>query len=283
MRAEGPSGEAEEMRNDGPIQANVAEGRPEGRSPRGRSGRRERGPRNENAAGEANADGQAPGAEGHEHLAASATPDQAADQQATGDNAEARNNGEGREKRSRDRYGRDRGGRGDRAPRGDRSASDETLQDGEAAPVQMEFNAGVMSTADQSPAATVAAAAPAAPVASAAPVAAPVAAAQAVAPVAVAATVPAARMPAVETYVLPQDDLQQVAVSSGLQWVNTDPQRVAAVQALIAAEPAPVHTPRERTATVVVEEGPLVLVETRRDLRPAAADAQHQATEAASS
>jgi ribonuclease E len=35
----------------------------------------------------------------------------------------------------------------------------------------------------------------------------------------------------------------------------------------MAAEPKPVHVPRERPATVVSDEGPLVLVETRRDLR----------------
>lgn len=52
-----------------------------------------------------------------------------------------------------------------------------------------------------------------------------------------------------------------------MQWVNSDPQRVAAVQAAIAAEPQPVHVPRERPPAVVLDEGPLVLVETRRDLR----------------
>jgi ribonuclease E len=38
------------------------------------------------------------------------------------------------------------------------------------------------------------------------------------------------------------------------------------VQAAIAAEPKPLHVPRERPAPVVIDEGPLVLVETRRDL-----------------
>jgi len=45
------------------------------------------------------------------------------------------------------------------------------------------------------------------------------------------------------------------------------PERVAQVQAAIAAEPAPVHVPRERPAPVVLDSGPLILVETRRDLR----------------
>ncbi len=38
-------------------------------------------------------------------------------------------------------------------------------------------------------------------------------------------------------------------------------------QEAIAAQPKPVHVPRERPAPVVLDEGPLVLVETRRDLR----------------
>jgi ribonuclease E len=38
------------------------------------------------------------------------------------------------------------------------------------------------------------------------------------------------------------------------------------VQAAIAAEPKATRVPRERPAPVVVAEGPLVLVETRRDL-----------------
>jgi ribonuclease E len=42
---------------------------------------------------------------------------------------------------------------------------------------------------------------------------------------------------------------------------------VSTVQAAIAAEPKPVHVPRERPAAVIIEEGPLVLVETRKDLR----------------
>jgi ribonuclease E len=49
--------------------------------------------------------------------------------------------------------------------------------------------------------------------------------------------------------------------------VNSDPARIAAVQAAIAAEPKPVHVPRERPAPVVMDEGPLILVETKRDLR----------------
>lgn len=73
-------------------------------------------------------------------------------------------------------------------------------------------------------------------------------------------------MPAIASYALPTDSLVQVAQESGLQWVNSDPARIAAVQAAIAAEPTPVHTPRARTTPVVLDQGPLVLVETKRDL-----------------
>lgn len=74
-------------------------------------------------------------------------------------------------------------------------------------------------------------------------------------------------MPKVTDYALPQDDLVQVAQGSGLQWVNTNADSVAKVQAAIAAEAQAVHVPRERPVAVNVEAGPLVLVETKRDLR----------------
>jgi ribonuclease E len=35
----------------------------------------------------------------------------------------------------------------------------------------------------------------------------------------------------------------------------------------MAAEPKPAHVPRERPPVQVADEGPLVLVETKRDLR----------------
>ena len=97
-------------------------------------------------------------------------------------------------------------------------------------------------------------------------------------PIAVApeATVSAGRAPApaptpalpavVEPYVLPLSELQRIAQDCGLEWINSDAAKVATVQAAIAAEPKPVHVPRERKPVVVVDEGPLVLVETRKDL-----------------
>jgi ribonuclease E len=73
-------------------------------------------------------------------------------------------------------------------------------------------------------------------------------------------------MPRVQSFTLPVADMQAVAQSSGLEWVNSNPERIAAVQAAIAAEPKPVHIPRERPPVVILDEGPLVLVETRKDL-----------------
>jgi len=73
-------------------------------------------------------------------------------------------------------------------------------------------------------------------------------------------------LPKVQAFELPLADLAQVAEGSGLHWVNSDAERVAQVHAAIAAEAKPIHVPRERPAAAVTEEGPLVLVETRRDL-----------------
>ena len=83
-------------------------------------------------------------------------------------------------------------------------------------------------------------------------------------------------MPRVQTFELPVQELISVAQGSGLEWVNSDAEKIAAAQAAIAADPRPVHVPRERPPVVVVDEGPLVLVETRRDL-PLPFEQQQQA------
>ena len=80
------------------------------------------------------------------------------------------------------------------------------------------------------------------------------------------APAPAAALPSVANFVLPVEKLADVAQNAGLVWVNSDAAKIAAVQAAIAAAPAPVRVPRERPAPVVVDAGPLVLVETRRHL-----------------
>ncbi|MFT6589490.1 MAG: ribonuclease E [Rhodoferax sp.] len=73
-------------------------------------------------------------------------------------------------------------------------------------------------------------------------------------------------MPKLQPFVLPMADLAQIAQNSGLNWVNSDAAKIASVQAAIAAEPKPVHVPRERPTTLQVEDAQLVLIETKRDL-----------------
>jgi ribonuclease E len=70
----------------------------------------------------------------------------------------------------------------------------------------------------------------------------------------------------VPAFELPLGDLQQIADGAGLQWVHSDADKVQTVQQAIAAEPAPVHVPRERKPVALPDDGPLVLVETRKDL-----------------
>ena len=88
----------------------------------------------------------------------------------------------------------------------------------------------------------------------------PLAPPQAAEPIVVAAAA------APTTFELPLRDLQALAEGAGLTWVHSDADKVAAAQAAIAAEPRPVRVPRERAPMVVLDEGPLVLVETKKDL-----------------
>ncbi len=74
-------------------------------------------------------------------------------------------------------------------------------------------------------------------------------------------------MPKLQPFALPVDTLVQVAEQSGLSWVNSDAAKIAAVQAAIAAEPKAVRIPRERAPTAQTTDEPLVMVETKRDLR----------------
>ncbi len=108
----------------------------------------------------------------------------------------------------------------------------------------------------------------AAPVVEPAPMPAPVATpAPVVVPVPAAAPVlaPAAAAP-VESYALPLQDLQAVAESAGLQWVNSDAAKIRAVQEAMAGESKPVQAPRAPKPVEPIDQGPLVLVETRKDL-----------------
>ena len=155
---------------------------------------------------------------------------------------EPRPEGEQRERRSRDRYGRDR------RERGDRAAEAVVATGAEVSPAEMEVFAGHAPLPQEHHAGGGRAAAPAQ--APAAPEA-----------------IRTHAVPRVQPFRLPVDELKDVAEGSGLQWVLSDADKIAAAQAAMAAEPKPVHVPRERPPVVVIDEGPLVLVETKRDLR----------------
>jgi ribonuclease E len=199
-----------------------------------------------------------------------------------------------RERRSRDRYGRDRR---ERAPRDeteagqDNPATAEPVTPSASAQDEAVYEPPVRSSyfnlpTEAAPSATTSSteqaaadrpSAPQAPATSDTPrqavaeevVAPPVErreAEKAIAPAATPAPV-ATSLPAVPAFELSIETLQQVAQSSGLEWVNSNPEKVAQVQAAIAAEPKSIHAPREPRPVVVLDEGPLVLVETRKDLR----------------
>lgn len=197
--------------------------------------------------------------------------------------AEAGADGQAREKRSRDRYGRERGPRSERIERnerGDRSGARER-QNGDAEQALDGFPPANQDHAQQQ---AIAHAVPVEPIASqealsvvvATPAGSAVKAEPRVplserpreTPVNVAhGQVSPKVLPKVQGFNLPVADLVQVAQGSGLSWVNSDPAKIAAVQSAIAAEPKQVHVPRERPASVQIDAGPLILVETKRDLR----------------
>lgn len=214
---------------------------------------------------------------------------------------EAGDQSQGRGPRSRDRYGRERAPRGERAERGERGdrndqraprdqqqpldgfTADGSGSNDRHAPVERPQRASYFAVQEPVPAATAVAstvtpvAAPEVSASMPAPVAAmpsPAVAVPAQAPAAkpapVVASAPVAApqgLPKVQSFDLPIEALNQVATSSGLSWVNSDPAKIAAVQAAIAAEAKPVRVPRERPAPVQIDTTPLVLVETKRDLR----------------
>jgi ribonuclease E len=102
-----------------------------------------------------------------------------------------------------------------------------------------------------------------------APAAAPAAPAFVPVPVPAPVPAPAARSAEpirIEPYVLPASSLSDMAHAAGLTWVQSDADKISAVRAAMAAEPAPVRVPREPRRHVLVDDGPLVLVETKKDL-----------------
>lgn len=67
-------------------------------------------------------------------------------------------------------------------------------------------------------------------------------------------------------FILETTALAAVAESAGLQWVNSDADKMRSAQEAMANEPKPVHMPRAIKPAAVIDEGPLMLVETRKDL-----------------
>ncbi|VTU35638.1 Ribonuclease E [Variovorax sp. PBL-H6] len=205
-----------------------------------RSGREERAPRGERGEGrrERRSDGASRTTEGSPAAETTLATD-SAPEAVTGDSA-PRREGDERRGRSRDRYGRDRRERG---PREEADANSAAL------PLEVADANGAAELDGLPKALADRPATPSAP--------------------AIVVDAPAARthaLPKVQPYELPTDELAQIAEGSGLQWVNSNAERVAQVRAAMAAEPRLVHVPRERPPTIVPDEGPLILVETRRDL-----------------
>ena len=177
-----------------------------------------------------------------------------------------------REKRSRDRYGRDRRDRANQ-PRPPRTGSVGTADDGpigssdtpqaDSAPGS-DAGAG---TAEQKTAIDLTTeASHATPAADAASTASPAPVVVEKEPAALSNAVGNVAAVSKPAYVLPVEDLHAIARQAGLEWINSDADKVAKVQADIAAEPVAVRQPREPQVVVLPDDGPLILVETRRDL-----------------
>jgi ribonuclease E len=164
--------------------------------------------------------------------------------------------------------GRRRGRSRDRFRRERRDGDAPAAEDGSAAPAT---EIAAEATAAEAPAAPLVALADLPPAAEAAPAAAPVTSVAASPVVVTAEPAPApapvvAKLPAVQSYALPIADLHGLAGAAGLVWVNSDADKIRDAQAAIAATPPAPHVPRERPPLVEIDEGPLVLVETRKDL-----------------
>ena len=248
------SGERGEATADGGTAAGAdnreeREAREAGRGPR----RTERRPRQELPVGETT-NSEAPVTESvYAARAAAAAAGNTHQSEGTGLAAEPTESADARERRPRD--ARERGPRRERRARG----ADDTQQDRSQAgqqPLEGFSHPPVQEAAQVTP------------VAQQPERVAESVAAGALAPAPTAAAEPsAADLPKAPPFVLAVDELAQVAHSSGLNWVNSDAAKINAALAAIAAEPKAIHVPRERPPAVATDEGPLVLVETKRDLR----------------
>ncbi len=179
-------------------------------------------------------------------------------------NVEGEANPRNRERRSRDRYGRDRRDRTTReagtesvdaaAPADTANIIVSATSVSDEAPTRSYFNVANSDTS------------PVTPASEQAPVAAAAATAKA-APERNTSAGSTARMPKIAAYTLSVDDMMGVAQAAGLQWVLSDADKVRQAQIAIANTPKPVHVPREPKPVLVMDTGPLVLVETRQDLK----------------
>ncbi|QTD43879.1 Rne/Rng family ribonuclease [Ottowia testudinis] len=208
----------------------------------------------------------------HTAMTATALPEGAAPDSGT----DAAAGEERRERRSRDRYGRDRRERnGERREEHAANLPGAVSADGSVAhadgdtPAPRSYfarSAGAAGTGTPATFEQNLATAPVEQAPTATQIIANSAIAPTIAPAAAPATPPANGLPKVMPFSLPLGELETLAQAAGLQWVNSDADKVATVQAAIAAEPRPIHVPRERPPLIALDDGPLVLVETRKDL-----------------
>ena len=190
------------------------------------------------------------GAEPSNGLAPEGVPADAGTAEAAGADVQAAQpaeGGESRESRPRERQSRERRPRGERAPR---QPDTDEARSSDSGPQQALEGFAPPAPEQQVATAELAAVSPAV----------------AVAVATVAGPAPTG-LPKVQAYALPLHDLAQMAQGCGLEWINSDAEKIRIAQEAIAAQPSMSHVPRERPAAVLVDEGPLVLVETRRDLR----------------
>ena len=75
---------------------------------------------------------------------------------------------------------------------------------------------------------------------------------------------PVAPAEPVQAYQMPLAALESMLAAVGLVMVSTDPEKWRVAQEEAARRPVPVRVPRERKPAVVLDEGPLIQVETRR-------------------
>ncbi len=73
-------------------------------------------------------------------------------------------------------------------------------------------------------------------------------------------------LPRAQAFSLPVEQLAGLAEGAGLQWIQSDRDRVSAVQQAIAAEPIEPRLARDRVPVQLPDDGALVLVETRKAL-----------------